>query len=50
MLTVAREGLAATSPGGLAHHRLARMHAFYTFLMDQFPTPLERWHEQNPPS
>ncbi len=50
VLTAAREGMAATSPDELAHHRLAQMHAFYTFLMDEIPALLERWHEQSPPS
>ncbi|MEV4186856.1 hypothetical protein AB0J28_36070 [Streptosporangium canum] len=46
MLQAAAAGIAATDEGDPARQRLARMHAFYEFLLGELPALLRRWHEQ----
>ena len=45
MQTAADSGIAATSSGGLARHRLTQMRDFYAFLLDEIPAVLDRWHQ-----
>ncbi|WP_031172714.1 GbsR/MarR family transcriptional regulator [Streptosporangium roseum] len=47
MLQAAAAGIAATDEGDPAHRRLARMHAFYEFLLGEIPSLLDRWHQQS---
>ncbi|MEV0421968.1 GbsR/MarR family transcriptional regulator [Streptosporangium canum] len=46
MLQAAAAGIAATDEGDPARQRLARMHAFYEFLLGELPALLHRWHQR----
>ncbi len=46
MLQAAAAAIATTDEGDPAHQRLARMHAFYDFLLGELPALLDRWHQQ----
>ncbi|QFY10013.1 MarR family transcriptional regulator [Nonomuraea phyllanthi] len=46
MLQAAQAGMAATSSGDPAHHRLGRMRDFYEFLLEELPGLLRRWQER----
>ncbi len=39
-------GIAAAKPGSPAHDRLTEMRDFYSFLLDEIPALLDRWHQQ----
>lgn len=45
----AAAGIAASGPDSRARHRLTQMSDFYTFLLDEIPVLLERWHERSGP-
>lgn len=47
MQAAADAGIAAAGGDSPAHHRLAQMRDFYTFLMAELPAVLDRWREQN---
>ena len=47
MQAAADSGIAATSNGSLARHRLTQMRDFYAFLLDEIPAVLDRWHHQS---
>lgn len=47
MQAAADTGIAATDHTSPAHHRLAQMRDFYTFLMAELPAVLDRWRQQN---
>jgi DNA-binding MarR family transcriptional regulator len=40
-------GIAGTTPDSRARHRLTQMRDFYTFLFDEIPVLLDRWHERS---
>ncbi|MEO3758115.1 MarR family transcriptional regulator [Mycobacterium sp. B14F4] len=41
----AADGIAATSPGSAAHHRLTEMRDFYSFLLTELPAVIDRWKQ-----
>lgn len=47
VLNAAEVGIAATEEGSLAHQRLTQMRDFYTFLMQEIPAVLDRWHRRS---
>ena len=47
MQAAADSGIAATSNGSLARHRLTQMRDFYAFLLDEIPAVLDRWHHHS---
>lgn len=47
MQQAADAGVAATTPGGLAHQRLTQMRDFYAFMWGQIPGLLQRWHQMH---
>jgi DNA-binding transcriptional regulator GbsR (MarR family) len=47
VVDAAEAGIAVTEEGGLAHQRLVQMRDFYTFLMQEIPTLLDRWYQQS---
>ena len=47
VLKAAEAGIAATEDGSLARHRLTQMRDFYTFLFEEIPVLLERWHQRS---
>ena len=47
MQNAADAGIADTGPDSRARHRLTQMRDFYTFLLDEIPVLLERWHERS---
>ncbi|MDF5755173.1 helix-turn-helix domain-containing protein [Spongiactinospora sp. TRM90649] len=46
MLQAAAVGIAVTAEDDPAHQRLARMYAFYEFLLGELPALLHRWHQR----
>lgn len=46
VLKAAEVGIAATDEGSPAHRRLIEMRDFYTFLMQEIPAVLDRWHQR----
>jgi DNA-binding transcriptional regulator GbsR (MarR family) len=46
VLKAAEAGIAATEAGSLPRQRLTQMRDFYTFLMEEIPALLERWHQR----
>lgn len=47
MQAAADAGISATDRDGPAQRRLTQMRDFYTFLMAEIPTILDRWHQLN---
>ena len=47
MLATAEAGIAAAGHDSLAGHRLTQMRDFYSFLLDEIPALLDRWHRQS---
>jgi DNA-binding transcriptional regulator GbsR (MarR family) len=45
-LKAAEAGIAATEDDSLARHRLTQMREFYTFLLEEIPALLDRWHQR----
>jgi len=47
-MTIAAEaGIAATQDDSLARRRLIEMRDFYSFLVEEIPTLLDRWHRRD---
>jgi DNA-binding transcriptional regulator GbsR (MarR family) len=47
VLKAAEAGIAVTKQGSLPHQRLTQMRDFYTFLMEEIPALLDRWHQRS---
>ena len=47
MQNAADAGIAGTGPDSRARHRLTQMRDFDTFLLDEIPVLLDRWHERS---
>lgn len=47
MQNAAETGIAATGTDSLAHQRLTQMRDFYTFLLAEIPTLLDRWRQRS---
>jgi DNA-binding transcriptional regulator GbsR (MarR family) len=47
VLQAAEAGIAATEAGSLARQRLTQMRDFYTFLFEEIPALLDRWHKRS---
>ncbi|BBX95254.1 GbsR/MarR family transcriptional regulator [Mycobacterium lacus] len=47
VLKVTEAGIATTEDTSLARQRLTQMRDFYTFLLEEIPALLDRWHERS---
>jgi len=47
VLKAAEAGIATTVPDSLARQRLIQMRDFYTFLLEEIPTLLDRWYQRS---
>jgi len=47
LLKAAEAGIATTDGDSLARQRLIQMRDFYTFLLDEIPTLLDRWYQKS---
>ncbi len=47
VIKAAEAGIATTEAGSLAQQRLTQMRDFYTFLLDEIPVLLDRWHQRS---
>ncbi|MGZ8813752.1 MAG: hypothetical protein ACXWZI_07150 [Mycobacterium sp.] len=47
MEPVPAPGIAATKDGSIARQRVTEMRDFYTFLLEEIPAVLDRWHARS---
>jgi len=47
VIKAAEAGIATTEADSLARHRLIQMRDFYTFLLEEIPALLDRWHQRS---
>jgi DNA-binding MarR family transcriptional regulator len=50
VLKAAGAGIAATEDGSLPRQRLVQMYEFYSFLLEEIPAVLDRWHQRSTPA